>query len=62
MTVEKIGATNYANIYGIYDSTGKVIGTAEIVLAGRYTGHYFYTLSGKHTRAQIKKIFYQLHK
>ena len=62
MSVEKIGATNYANIYGIYDETGKAIGTAEIVLAGRYTGNYFYSLSGKHTRKQIERIFYKYRK
>ena len=58
MTVEQIGRTNYANIYGIYSPAGEVVGTAEIVLAGRYAGKYFYTLSGKYTRKQIEKIFY----
>ena len=57
MLVERINETDFANIYGVYDNSGKVIGQIEEVLAGRYTGTYFYTLSGKYTRNDIKRFF-----
>lgn len=62
MKVELINRTNYANIYGVYDETGKPIGTAEIVLAGRNAGTYYYSLTGKHTKNDIRKIFNQYRK
>lgn len=57
MTIEKINATNYANIYGIYDKTGKAIGTVEVKLSGRDAGSYAYSLSGKYTRRDIMRMF-----
>ena len=57
MTVELINMTAYANIYGIYDESGKPIGTVNIILAGRDAGMQVYTLSVKYTRNDIKKIF-----
>lgn len=59
MTVERINATDYANIYGVYEDSGKPIGTAEVRIAGRDVGIYFYTLSGKYTRKDIERIFIQ---
>lgn len=58
MTVEKINSTNYANIYGLYDASGKVIGTMEVTIAGRWAGERnYYTLTGKYSRAQVKQMF-----
>ena len=59
MTVEMINMTDYANIYGIYDDSGKPVGTVEQRLAGRDVGTYAYTLSAKYTRRDIKRIFAQ---
>lgn len=56
--VELINTTNYANIYGIYTKAGQAIGTAEVKLAGREAGKtFFYTLTGKYSRADIRKIY-----
>ena len=57
MIKELINQTNYANIYGLYTPAGDPIGTMEVVIAGRNVGTYYYSLSGKYTRAQIKKLF-----
>ena len=57
MIKELINQTHYADIYGLYTPAGAPIGTMEVVLAGRNTGTYYYTLSGKYTRSQIKKLF-----
>ena len=57
MTVERINMTDYANIYGVYDSTGKPIGTVEERLAGRDVGTYCYSLSAKYTKRDIRKAF-----
>lgn len=59
MTVELINSTNYANIYGLYDSMGKPIGTKEVILSGRYAGTNYYSLTSK-TNAEIKKLFQQV--
>ena len=57
MTVEQINATDYANIYGVYDASGKPIGTVEQRLAGRDCGTYCYSLDGRYTKRDIRKIF-----
>lgn len=57
MTVELINRTDYANIYGVYNGDGKPIGTVEQRLAGRDVGTYFYSLSGKYTKRDIRKFF-----
>jgi len=49
--------TEYANIYGVYESSGKPVGTVEVRLAGRDVGTYFYSLSGKYTRRDIRKFY-----
>jgi len=62
MKVELINMTNYANIYGVYDETGKPIGQVNNILTGRYCGQQVYTLSGKYTRSDIRKIFNEARK
>ena len=62
MTVELINMTDYANIYGIYDETGKPIGTIENRLAGRDVGTYAYSLSGKYTKRDIKGFWREARK
>lgn len=57
MTVERINCTDYANIYGVYDSTGKPVGTVEVRLAGRDVGTYCYSLTGKYTKRDIRKFY-----
>ena len=57
MKVELINAPDYANIYGIYDKTGKPIGTVETRLAGRDIGTYAYTLSGRYTKRDIMRFY-----
>lgn len=59
MKVEKINETNYANIYGVYDETGKAIGTVEVRLAGRDCGTYCYSLNYKYNKRDIRKIYNQ---
>ena len=56
MKIEKINSTNNANIYCLYDETGKPIGTKEVILSGRDAGTHFYSLTSK-TRAEVKKLF-----
>ena len=57
MKVELINATNTANIYGVYDKTGKPIGTVEITLAGRNAGTHAYSLSGKYNKRDIMRFY-----
>ena len=57
MTKERINETTYANIYGLYTDSGSIIGTMETVLAGRNVGTYYYSLTPKYTRNQIKAYF-----
>jgi len=57
MIKELINQTNTANIYGLYEQAGRPVGTMEVVLCGPNVGTYYYSLSGKYTRAQIKKLF-----
>ena len=35
-----INGTDYANIYGVFDSTGELIGTYAAYIAGRYAGKH----------------------
>ena len=57
MKTELINTTDYANIYGIYNEDGKPIGTVEQRLAGRDVGTYFYSLSGRYTKRDIRRFF-----
>jgi len=57
MKIELINQTNYANIYGVYEKSGKPIGTVEVRLAGRDVGTYCYSLSGKYTKRDIRKFY-----
>lgn len=58
MTVEKINSTDYANIYGVYDSTGKPIGTVEVKVAGWEAGKVFcYSLTGKYNKRDIRRFY-----
>ena len=50
--IELINMTQYANIYGVYDESGKPIGTVNVILSGRDCGTQVYTLSGKYTRRE----------
>lgn len=52
MTVELINQTNTANIYGVYESSGKPIGTVQCTLCGTCQT-IAYSLTGKYTRKQI---------
>jgi hypothetical protein len=57
MKVELINQTNYANIYGIYEKSGKLIGTVEVRLAGRDVGTYCYSLCGKYNKRDIRRFY-----
>ena len=58
MTVERINCTDYANIYGVYDNTGKPIGTVEVKIAGWEAGKVFcYSLTGKYSKRDIRKFY-----
>ena len=57
MKVELINQTNYANIYGIYETSGKPIGTVEVRLAGRDVGTYCYSLCGKYNKRDIRRFY-----
>ena len=58
MKVERINETNYANIYGIYDDSGRPIGTAEVKIAGWEAGKTFcYSLCGKYNKRDIRKFY-----
>ena len=57
MRVKQINATQYANIYGVYDEE-KIIGTVEIKIAGRESGKtFFYSLIGKYNKRDIRRFF-----
>lgn len=60
--IELINMTQYANIYGVYDESGKPIGTVNVILSGRDCGTQVYTLSGKYTRRDIRKFFNEARK
>jgi len=57
MTKELINQTNYVNIWGLYDESGKPIGTMEVRLAGRDCGTYCYSLTGKYSNRDIRRMF-----
>ncbi len=57
MTKELINQTNYANIWGLYDDSGKPVGTMEVQIAGRDCGTYCYSLVGKYSKRDIRKMF-----
>lgn len=57
MKVELINQTNYADIFGVYDASGKPVGTVERRLAGRDVGTYAYSLSAAYTRRDILRVF-----
>lgn len=57
MKVELINQTNYANIYGIYEKSGKPIGTVEVRLAGRDVGTYCYSLVSKYNKSDIRRFY-----
>ena len=56
---EVINRTHYANILGLYDESGELIGTMEVRLAGRDTGSYCYSNKGKYNKRDIRKMFGQ---
>ena len=56
---EVINRTHYANILGLYDESGKAIGTMEVRLAGRDVGSYCYSLTSKYNKRDIRKMFSQ---
>lgn len=60
MTVKFLNATNYANIYGLFDGE-KCIGTKEVRLAGIDCNTYFDSWS-KYTKREIKKMFREIEK
>lgn len=57
MTKELINQTNYANIWGLYDDSGKPIGSMEVRLAGRDVGTYYYSLVVKYNKRDIRRMF-----
>lgn len=58
MKVERINATTYANIYGVYNEAGEIIGTVEHTIAGRNAGKVTcWVQSGKYTRRDIRKTY-----
>ena len=56
-TVARINETSYANIYGVKDSTGRIIGTIEERLAGRDVGTYFTAWAAGYGKRDIHKAF-----
>lgn len=56
-TVARINETNYANMYGVKDSTGRIIGTIEERLAGRDVGTYFTAWAAGYGKRDIRKAF-----
>lgn len=56
--VKIVGQTHTANIYGVYENN-KRIGTVEIKLIGPDAGLHAYTISGRHTKNDIKRIYRQ---
>lgn len=56
--IKMIGQTHTANIYGVYEND-KMIGSIEIKLTGPDAGLHAYTISGRHTKNDIKKIYRQ---
>ena len=61
MKVKFLNATNYANIYGLFDENEKCIGTKEVRLAGIDCNTYFDSWS-KYTKREIKKMFREIEK
>ena len=57
MYIKLINCTNTANIYGLYNDENRIIGTCEMVLAGREAGKSFYASWSHHTNREIKKLF-----
>jgi hypothetical protein len=56
MTVNHIGGSDYAEIYGLQDDTGKTVGTKEVRLAGADVKTYYDSWS-HYTKTEIKKMF-----
>lgn len=59
MYTELINATDYTNVYGLYDENERLIGTKEITLAGRNVGTRYSSWCSM-TRKEIRAIFASL--
>ena len=57
MTVELINQTHYANIYGVKDGSGRIVGTIEERLAGRDCGTYAEAWAAGYTKRDIRKAY-----
>ena len=60
MKKELLNRTNYADIYGIRDDAGALIGTMEIVIAGRNVGTYYTSWNVKYNKRDIRRMFKEL--
>lgn len=58
--VDLINQTHYADIYGLFSETDKLIGTKEVVLAGRNCGAYYTSMVGKYSKRDIRKLFNEM--
>lgn len=62
MQLKQTGATDYANIYGIFEN-GEQIGTIEHKIAGREAGKMFFlSWTGKYNKRDIRKFYKELNK
>ena len=59
MEVKLVNQTNYANIYWVFDETGRAVGIVEQRLAGRDCGLYIRSHSVKYKNSDIRKIWKQ---
>jgi hypothetical protein len=57
MQIKLVGMSNTANIYGVFDETGKRIATIESKLIGPNAGNHLTRFNTKYTRSQIFKAF-----
>lgn len=57
MYKELVNATDYANLYGLYDASGAPVGMMEKRLGGCDMGTYYYSLTAKYSRSDIRRLF-----
>lgn len=58
MITRYINGSDYANIYGVFDDSGKQIGTVEICIAGINAGKKRFTSwAGKYNGNDIRRFY-----
>ena len=57
MIIKRVGMSDTANIYGVFDEDGKRHAIIESILVGPHAGNYITRFTRKYTRREIWKAY-----